>query len=256
MDEIAFVSELAKSTGIQILDRYWKKSLNASQKSDKSIVTEADRFADEHIVSTLREKFPDDCIISEENFTILEDNFCSTWVVDPLDGTANFHNGVPIWGVSIARFTNGYPNLGVLYFPNTDELYVAQSGKGLYLNGQLVNLEIKAPRSFFACCSRTHRHYNVKVPYKTRILGSVTYNLVLISRGDAAINIEVAPKLWDVAAAWVVVQEAGAEIEIFAGETPFPLKAGIDYDKFQFSTLAAVTKTEMEKAHRWITPID
>ncbi len=105
---------------------------------------------------------------------------------------------------------------------------------------------------FFSCCSQTHRTYKIEVPYKTRISGSVAFNLASVARGGAAISLEIRPKIWDVAAAWVIVEEAGALIEIFAGKSPFPVRRGIDYNKFQFSTLAAINHKELEKAKRWI----
>jgi myo-inositol-1(or 4)-monophosphatase len=90
------------------------------------------------------------------------------------------------------------------------------------------------------------------VPYKTRISGSVAFNLAAVARGGAAISLEVAPKIWDVAAAWVIVEESGTLIEIFAGDSPFPIRQGIDYELLQFSTLAAMNQNELEKAKRWI----
>lgn len=254
MDELNFAQDLARRTGDILRERYWNKQIQVGLKSDFSVVTEADTFADEMISQAIREAYPQDALISEEQFPALDRAARRVWVIDPLDGTANFSNALPIWGVSIALCIDGWPEIGVLYFPLTEDLYSARSGQGACLNGQKLQPEKHSQVSFFACCSRTHRRYQLAVPYKTRIPGSVAYNLASVARGDAAINLEVAPKIWDVAAAWVIVNEAGANIEILAGKSPFPIKPGEDYNASRFSTIAAVSTDEMKKARRWIQP--
>jgi myo-inositol-1(or 4)-monophosphatase len=254
MDELRYVIDVAVEVGTTLRDRFWSQNIQSRLKTDHSIVTEADTFADEFIIRALHDKFPQDGIISEEKYPRLTHASHAVWVIDPLDGTANFSNQIPIWGVSIARLIDGFPELGVLYFPLTDEIYAAQKDRGATLNGAPLITNLDSAVSFFSCCSRTHRKYRTSVPYKTRILGSVAFNLASVARGSAAISIEVAPKIWDVAAAWIIVQEAGAVMDILAGHSPFPVHTEIDYDKSTFSTIAAVSETELNKAYTWIQP--
>lgn len=254
MDELRDIIDLAVETGNILRDRFWLRTVQSKLKTDHSIVTEADTFADEMILRGLKEKFPQDAIISEENYPRLTETSRAVWVIDPLDGTANFSNQVPVWGVSIARLIDGYPELGVLYFPLTQEIFAAQKGQGAHLNGSPLKPDPDSLVSFFSCCSRTHKKYSLSIPYKTRILGSVAFNLASIARGGAAISIEVAPKIWDVAAAWIIVEESGAVIDILAGQSPFPVQTGTNYEESTFSTLAAISEAEMKKARTWIRP--
>jgi myo-inositol-1(or 4)-monophosphatase len=150
-----------------------------------------------------------------------------------------------------------------LYFPLVDELYTAQRGAGACLNGQPIHTRppigrnVSAPSqplAFFACCSRTHRRYTVNLRYKARILGSTAYTLCLVARGVALLGFEVTPKIWDLAAAWLVVSEAGGEIAAFNGSAPFPLQPRLDYARLSFPTLAAANIELAQAARSQIQP--
>lgn len=253
MDPLIFAINLAQEAGAILRDHFWQKTYTSHYKADNSLVTDADLAADSWISGAIRMQFPQDSILSEEAQQSVDSAVASpVWVIDPLDGTSNFSNGIPVWGVSIARLENGIPALGVLYFPLTNDLYTARQGMGAQLNYQPLRPSLSLPAPFFSCCSRTHRTYQVNVPYKARISGSVAFNLAAVARGGVAISFEVAPKVWDVAAAWLIVEESGALIEIFAGDHPFPLKQGINYDSVHFSTLAATSQPELIKARSWL----
>ena len=107
------------------------------------------------------------------------------------------------------------------YFPLLNELYTAQRGQGAWLNGNPIHTrppDPDQPYGFFACCSRTHRRYQISIPYKPRILGSAAYSFCMLARGAALIGMEVSPKIWDIAGAWLLVQEAGGCIEPLEGQ--------------------------------------
>ena len=244
MNTIEFVSQLAMETG-DILMNYYRRSGTRSQlKSDRTVVTEADLAADLYLRNRISQAYPENPILSEESNTTYPTNQSAVWVIDPLDGTTNFSLGLHYWGVSIARIINGYPELGVLYFPLLGELFTASLGEGAYLNDS--HLEVKPPNpsqptSFFSCCSRANRYYNVDIKYKTRILGSAAYGLATVARGSAILAFEVTPKVWDFSASWLIMQEAGGLIAPLDGEEPFPLIPGVDYKSKSFPILAAAT---------------
>jgi myo-inositol-1(or 4)-monophosphatase len=218
--------------------------MQASQKPDNTVVTEADLAADNLITIAIHKQYPQDEIISEESSHHLINPLSTIWVVDPLDGTTNFSLGVPIWGVSIARITDGYPQLGVLYFPLINELYIACRGSGALLNHSPINTRAPhpaQPMSFFACCSRSFRNYDISIPYKPRIMGSATYSFCMVARGSALIGFDATPKIWDLAAAWLLVEEAGGMIAAFDGSPPFPVHSNGDYSITSYPTLAAAT---------------
>jgi myo-inositol-1(or 4)-monophosphatase len=256
-----FGIQIARQTGQLLLEYFDSSDLQTSIKKDHSIVTEADLAADRLITEAIQKQYPKDRILSEELNTniVFTDAVPSSmvWVVDPLDGTTNFSLGLHYWGVSLACLMNGWPQTAVLYFPRIDELYYTQQGQRAYLNGHPLHVnafEATKLQPFFACCSRTHQQYHVNIPYKTRILGSAAYTFCAVGRGTAILGFEATPKIWDLAAAWLVVQEAGGVIETHNNSQPFPLQAGVDYAHKDFPTLAAATQGLIDKGRQHITP--
>src|SRR4030042_6172483 len=137
-DCLEFTTNLALKAGNLLLEYYDPAGLLAKEKPDHSVITEADMAADKLITTEIVNHFPQDEIISEESSHHLENNNSSVWIIDPLDGTTNFSLGLSIWGVSIARIEQGFPVLGVLYFPLIKELYTCQRGVGAFLNHTII----------------------------------------------------------------------------------------------------------------------
>jgi myo-inositol-1(or 4)-monophosphatase len=152
---------------------------------------------------------------------------------------------------------DGWPHIAALDFPLLGEHFTAQIGKGAFLNGEKLlakpPLEDQ-PTSFFSCCSRTFRHYQVSVRYKTRILGSAAYGLVSVARGSAVLAFEATPKVWDFAASWLIMHEAGGFVQALDGSELFPLIPGTEYRDKNYPTLAAATLAEIERGRQQITP--
>lgn len=255
---LPFAANLAKESGALLTEYFHRQSLSSELKSDHSLITEADLAADRLIRKAIRKEYPKDGILSEEEGTVYVDGYTNTWVIDPLDGTTNFSLGLHYWGVSIARLQEGYPEIAAVYFPLVDELYVAQQNQGAFLNGkplQIKNPKVNTPNSFFACCSRTYKHYEVNIPYKTRSLGSAIYHLCAVAKSAAIIAFEATPKLWDLAGGWLIVQEAGGSIQAFKGKKPFPAQPGFDYAKKPIPTLATATLDLMNLGQEKLTPL-
>ncbi|GAB4537053.1 MAG: inositol monophosphatase family protein [Anaerolineales bacterium] len=239
---MAFATTLAQTAGQILLTHFRSAHLERRFKADHTIVTSADLEANAHIQAAIAAAYPEDGIISEEAGTTWKGEEV-TWIIDPLDGTANFQWGLPIWGVSIARWVAGKPSLGVIHFPALGETFAARRGNGVTRNGEALRKTNDLPMNFLACCSRTHQRYEVNLPYKTRILGAVTYNMIQVASGNAALNLEVTPKLWDVAAGWPIVEECGGVVAVINGTSPVPLQMNIDYAQLHFSTLTAGNTT-------------
>lgn len=244
MDTLEFTTQLALKTGKLLTDYYQPAGIDVNIKSDRTVVTEADLAADQLLRDAITQAYPEDGILSEEAGTIYPPDKHAVWIIDPLDGTTNFSLGLHYWGVSIARLVDGYPDIGVLYFPLLDELFSASKGGGAYLNGS--QLKVKPPTpdqptSFFSCCSRGNRFYEVQIGYKTRILGSAAYGLATVARGSAVLAFEVTPKVWDFSASWLITQEAGGIIAPYEGKNPFPLIPGTDYAAESYPLLTAAS---------------
>jgi myo-inositol-1(or 4)-monophosphatase len=256
-EDAAFAAGLARRVGELLLDHQRRGATSGKLKRDFSLVTEADIAADHEIRDALTAAYPGDAIISEELAPGSGNDHRRTWIVDPLDGTTNFSLGLPHWGVSIARFEDGLPAVAALYFPVLDELFVASRGGGATLNGEAT--EVATPENhhglgFLACCSRTHLRYHVALPLKTRILGSAAYSLCAVAKGAAAAALETTPRLWDIAAAWLVVEEAGGIAASFGGEEPFPIQPNVGYRDRAFATMAAASEELALHMRESITP--
>ena len=162
---------------------------------------------------------------------------------------------MPIWGVSIARIVDGWPSIGAVYFPIVNELFTAQRSSGAFLNGEQIHAQPPIPgqpNSFFSCCTRTHQRYDVSIRYKTRILGSACYTFCAVARGMAIVGFEATPKIWDIAASWLIVTESGGVIESLDSSQPFPLRANYDYRLTSFPILSGATSELVSKSRKQI----
>ncbi len=189
-------------------------------------------------------QYPSHGLLTEETSLIYE-GAEYTWVVDPLDGTNNFDNGLPLWGSSIALLRQGWPLLAVLDFPLIDQRWSAVAGHGARCNEHRLTVQAPAEQhgnQFLMIDARSFRLVDFTVPLKARVLGSAIYDLAAISSGVAVACCELLPKIWDIAAGWLVVSEAGAVVApLFDGAPIFPLEAGADYTDRVFPLLAAAS---------------
>ena len=255
--ELEFATKIARETGQLLLDYFDPNGTKTDLKDDKSVVTEADLAADQMITGAIQKNYPGDGLISEELHPEVGTSDSAVWSIDPLDGTTNFSLGLPIWGVSIARLVAGWPQIGVIYFPFLDEFYSAVQGAGAFMNGKPIHSQSPRPDkpgSFFSCCTRTHKHYDVSIRFKTRVLGSACFTFCAVSRGMAVLGFEATPKIWDIAAGWLIALESGAAVETFDGSIPFPLRGHFDYRSRSFPILVGSDKALLKKSREKIIP--
>lgn len=241
---LEFAVQTARQTGEILLEHFSLGGTLANLKADHTAVTEADLAADRYITQAIQKNFPEDAILSEESNQYVKDASQPIWIIDPLDGTSNFSMGLPVWGVSIARLRKGIPETAAVYFPWLDELYSSQKGQGAFLNEE--NIHTKTPQegqptAFFSCCTRTNSNYHIRVPYKIRILGSAAYDMCSVARGSSAVAFQASPKIWDIAAGWLLIIEAGGTLNTSFGDSPFPIQPNHDYSKHSFPVLMAAT---------------
>jgi myo-inositol-1(or 4)-monophosphatase len=239
---LQFAHELADGAASRLLK--WFGKTTAATKYDGSFVTQADLEVDRFIHDAVARRYPGHGLLTEETSLVYRgDEF--TWVVDPLDGTNNFANGLPLWGVSIAVLCEGRPLAAVLDFPPLAERFSAVRGQGASWNGRPL-----APRPpteadgnhFFIIDSRGARHLEFSLRPKTRLLGSTAYDLGAVSRGMAVGCCELLPKVWDIAGGWLALSEAGATVApLWSGVSVFPMQPGMNYADRVFPLLAAAS---------------
>lgn len=236
----------------------------ARRKHDGTLVTETDEAIDRLIAARLNAARPHDAVLSEEQSTSYDPAIARTWVIDPLDGTTNFARGLPIWGISVGLLLAGTPSVGVLNFPVLGEVFHAARGRGALLNGSPIasmaarlNGAAMEDDQIFLECTRTRRRYTLDLPYKSRIFGSAAYHLCKVAEGCAVGGVEATPKLWDIGAAALILEEAGGAILPFSGEDVFPLAAiAADYGARSMPLVHAASREFGERVRQRIAPLE
>ncbi|CAN1209997.1 inositol monophosphatase family protein [Tumidithrix helvetica PCC 7403] len=257
-DILPFIQHLSDRVGEQLLKDFEQVRI-AEQKSDGSLVTKSDRWADEYIKTALQNEFPDFAVLTEESArTLPHAEWC--WVVDPLDGTTNFARGIPIWAISLGLLHYSLPVFGFVSIPPlrhslygwfTEADRDKQGVNAAFLNGHPLHVSSNAPSltnlgsHLFSSCSRSLEAIaTTKLPAKLRMLGVASYNLLTVATGATIAAVEATPKIWDIAAAWPILQAAGAIWISLESQPIFPLEPGKNYSDRNFPTLV-VSHTEL-----------
>jgi len=235
---------VARQVGVFLQRAFRPSGVKAARKADHTLVTQADTGADRLAQRLLRAADPYAAIISEEADTVYPHDRDGVWIVDPLDGTHNFAFGLPLWGVSLAYVDPaGEPSVAATYFPLLDEMYTGWRGRGAWLNGQRLRVRNRAPEHGIAlvgvCRSWAYRH--ARWPWKVRALGSGVWTQVLVARGTLLAAVGCAPRVWDAAAAHVLIHAAGGLVAPWRGSGFFPLEAGQEYGSRRARLIAAAT---------------
>jgi myo-inositol-1(or 4)-monophosphatase len=206
-----------------------------------NLVTEVDKQAEACIIEVIKNTFPDHSIISEEIGELLKPSEYK-WVIDPIDGTVNFAHGLPICCVSIGLLHNDELQMGAVYNPMMNEFFLAEKGRGATLNGQPIHVsgkkEIKT--AFLVTGFPYNWPESSEHPIKVfermvleglpvRRLGSAAIDLCWVACGRFDGFWEYNLQAWDVAAGYLMVEEAGGKITNFNGQ---------HYNVFEKETLA------------------
>jgi myo-inositol-1(or 4)-monophosphatase len=226
---------------------------------DTNLVTEVDRRAELMIVERIKKRYPHHGFFGEE-FGEQEQTAEYKWIIDPLDGTTNFTHGLPIFCVSIGLEVHGELHLGVVYDPNLDELFVAQKGKGAYLNNR--RLRVSRTTRLSESLLVTGFPYDIKTKTDSilvhfenflkeaqavRRLGSAALDLCYVAAGRFDGYWENALNPWDMAAGVLMVQEAGGTCTDLRG---FPSTI---YDKPVLATNGLLHEQMVEVLKRGMT---
>ncbi|MFH1680415.1 MAG: inositol monophosphatase family protein [Candidatus Eisenbacteria bacterium] len=220
--------------------------VSADRKADGTLVTAADRWADETLGARVRRAFPGHQVLSEEGDAVFHGGeWC--WVIDPLDGTTNFARGIPVWAVSLGLLHRGTPVYGHVRVPPLARLFEgtwredADLGEmnGSSMNDRPIRTSPDEPDQtrFFTICSRSTSVLRRPFPCKIRMLGSAAHNFLTVACGAALGGVEATPKVWDLAGAWPILLAAGGEWVPLA-DSPFPLIEGADYTRRSFPMVA------------------
>lgn len=225
-------TDVARQAGALLLQMVGRVD-EVRYKGPVDLVTEADGASERLIVDAIRARFPDHAILAEEGGALSgEDAAAPRWLIDPLDGTTNYAHGYPLYAVSIALEADGAVVLGVVYVPTLDELYVAERGRGAWLNGRPVR--VSRTEALIASLVATGFLYDVEARGRNlphwgnfthatqgvRRSGSAAIDLCHVAAGRLDGYWEEGLQPWDMAAGSLMVTEAGGMITGYGGE-PF-----------------------------------
>ena len=216
------------------------ENLQVSAKGPGDFVSSADRRTEKIIIDELKKAHPDYGIITEESGLINKSNTQKRWIIDPIDGTMNFLNGISQFAISIAYEENSEILCGVIFNPILNEMFIAEKGGGAYLNNTRIRVSNKknfvdsllvtgGPKQASKIKDQIFSEYinisnNVS---NVRKLGSAALDMAYVACGRFDGYWQRELNLWDVAAGIVIVQEAGGFVNFFENDENMPLKKNV-----------------------------
>ncbi|RXZ43438.1 inositol monophosphatase family protein [Crenobacter cavernae] len=252
---IRVVREVAQT---EVMPRFLRVGKN--RKDDGSLFTEADLASQAALERLLPTVLPHPVLGEEmtpqEQQTLWDANRDGLWVVDPIDGTTNFVNGLPYFAISVALIVEGRARVGVVYNPATDEMFYAERGHGAHLNGIALPLK-KAPNPMGDAIAAVDLKYLRSGRLASRLLsvapfssqrnmGASTLDWCYLAAGRYDLYVHGGQKLWDYAAGAVILEEAGGGLACL-NEDDF-----WDGPIWQRSVLAAQDPELFEQWRRWV----
>jgi myo-inositol-1(or 4)-monophosphatase len=234
--DLAFATQLAGRAGELLVERF-EKVERVDYKSAKDVVTEVDHLSEGLILDAIRTAHPGDGIIAEESGEHAGGGRAPTggigraWIVDPLDGTINYANGIPFFCVSIALVEAGRPVVGIIHDPIRRETFVATDDGPALRDGQPIEASDKEQLSDFVVSMAlsgpaliTRARIVRKAIRVPRSMGSAALALAYVGNGrfDAFVQ-QGGLSIWDVAAAGLIAERGGATVTNLAGEPWFDL---------------------------------
>ncbi|MDE3234384.1 MAG: inositol monophosphatase [Bacteroidota bacterium] len=230
----------ATQAGAAVLKEYFETSFTISNKEGiNNLVTEVDHKSEEVIMQVIRDEYPDHFILSEEAGEIVQDSTYK-WIIDPIDGTVNYANGIPICCVSIGVERNGVMEMGAVYNPFIGEFFFAQKGFGATLNDRKIYVSDESDVT--KSCLVTGFPYTyldmpngplqvfekfIRRGVPVRRLGSAAIDLCWVAAGRFDGFYEHKLQAWDSAAGFLIVEEAGGKITDFNGDYYSPYQPHI-----------------------------
>ena len=239
-DDLALTIESATAAGGLLMDRY-ERVERVDYKSARDIVTEVDHLSEELIIAAIRARHPADGILAEESGAqptsagdVASSGRGRIWIIDPVDGTINYANGIPVFCVSIALAIDGRPAVGVVLDPTRDDLFAATAGGPATLNGTPIAVSDKETLTDFVVAASlagrgaSSRGRNLRKAIRiSRSMGSSALALAYVANGrfDAFVQ-QGGMSNWDVAAAGLIAEGAGATVTDAAGGPWFDIGRG------------------------------
>ena len=217
------------------------ENLQVSSKGPGDFVTSADKRTEKIIIEELQKAHPDYGIITEESGIINKANTNNRWIIDPIDGTTNFLNGIPQFAISIGYEEENEIKCGVIFDPIKNEMFCAEKGNGAYLNNSRIRVSNKkklkdallvtgGPRQSSKIKEEIFSEFiNVSnsVLSPVRKFGSAALDVAYVACGRFDGYWQRELNYWDIAAGIIILKEAGGFVNFFEKDNEAPLKRNI-----------------------------
>ena len=216
------------------------ENLQVSAKGPGDFVSSADKRTEKIIIEELQKAHPDYGIITEESGVINKSNTSNRWIIDPIDGTVNFLNGVPQFAISVGYEEDGEIKCGVIFDPIKNEFFSAEKGNGAYLNNSRIRVSNKrvfkdallvtgGPQYSSQIKEKIFSEFEkvARVVPHIRKFGSAALDISYVACGrfDGYWQREI--NYWDIAAGIIILKEAGGFVDFFEQDDKAPLKRNI-----------------------------
>ena len=225
-DYLDFAMDVAWQAGRLTLAHY-QTGVRVDRKADRSVVTVADREAEQLIRQIISGRFPDHAVAGEEYGESGPAAASCRWVIDPIDGTSSYVRGVPFWGVLVALEIETVPSVGVCYFPALDDMVAAATGLGCRRDGRSAQVSSVADLSDATLVYTDVRNVSGRLGNGWAALQHDTafqrswgdcYGHCLVATGRADVMLDPRMHPWDCAALIPILQEAGGRFTDWRGE--------------------------------------
>ena len=216
------------------------ENLQVSSKGPGDFVTSADKRTEKILIDELQKAHPEYGIITEETGIINKSNTKNRWIIDPIDGTFNFMNGIPQFAISVGYEEENEIKCGVIFNPIMNEMFCAEKGKGAYLNNSRIRVskinKIKdalivtgGPKGASKIKDKIFSEYiNVSNNVSSvRKFGSAALDVAYVASGRFDGYWQRELNYWDIAAGIIILKEAGGFVDFFEEDDKAPLKKNI-----------------------------
>jgi myo-inositol-1(or 4)-monophosphatase len=216
------------------------ENLQVSAKGPGDFVTSADKRTEKILIDELQKAHPEYGIVTEEIGIINKSNIKNRWIIDPIDGTMNFLNGVPQFAISVGYEEDGEIKCGVIFNPIMNEMFCAEKGNGAYLNNSRIRVSNKkkiqdsllvtgGPKMTSKIKDKIFSEYiNVsKNVSNVRKFGSAALDMAYVACGRFDGYWQRELNYWDIAAGIIIIKEAGGFVDFFEEDANYPLKKNI-----------------------------
>jgi len=251
---LEFAVGLARAAG-EITLKYFRKDPETSKKSDGSFITIADREAEAFLRDRIRQRFPNDGVLGEEEGES-KGSSGRRWIVDPIDGTFAFVHGVPFYGVLVALEIDGESKVGVVNMPALDEVVYAATGLGCFLNGhsKRVSSTTTLEDALLLCtdfnaCQRYGFGPSIdelQRRAKTNRTWGDCYGYVLVATGRADVMLDPVMNVWDCAPLLPIIVEAGGTFTDWRGKRTITGENSIATNGLLFDEVMAIVNKNRE----------